>query len=67
MLLNFSNKNGNELLGDVLFLLKVFQKTLQGEDTAIVDIVQDTMKFIAKVGELHQPKVLGGWENKSFT
>ena len=30
------------LLGDVLFLLKVFQKKLQGDDVTIVDIVPET-------------------------
>ena len=37
------------LLGDVLFLLKVFQKKLQGDDIIIVDIVPETEKFIAKI------------------
>jgi hypothetical protein len=52
------------VLGDVLFLLKVFQKTLQGDDVTIVDIVPDTKKFIAKIDKLHQRPVLGGWEDK---
>ena len=33
------------LLGDVLFLLKVLQKKLQGDDITIVDIVPETKKF----------------------
>ena len=59
MLLNFSNKNGNELLGDVLFLLKLFQKTLQGEDTAIVDIVYKTQRSsLPKSANCTNPKFL---------
>jgi type IV secretory pathway VirB4 component len=52
------------LLGDFLFLLKVFQKKLQGDDVIIVDIVPETKKFIAKIDKLHQRPVLGGWEDK---
>ena len=52
------------LLGDVLFLLKVFQKKLQGDDTTIVDIVPETKKFIAKIDKLQQRPILGGWEDK---
>ena len=52
------------LLGDVLFLLKVFQKKLQGDDITIVDIVPKTKKFIAKIDKLQQRPVLGGWEDE---
>ena len=52
------------LLGDVLFLLKVFQKKLQGDDITIVDIVPETKKLIAKLDKLHQRPIIGGWEDK---
>ena len=52
------------LMGDVLFLLKVFQKKLQGDDITIVDIVAETKKFIAKIDKLQQRPILGGWEDE---
>ena len=52
------------LLGDVLFLLKVFQKRLQADDITIVDIVSETKKLLAKLDKLHQRQRIGGWEEK---
>ena len=52
------------LLGDVLFLLKVLQKKLQGDDITIVDIVPETKKFITKIDKLQQRPILGGWEDR---
>ena len=49
------------LLGDVLFLLKVFQKKLQG-DITIVDVIPETKKFIAKIDILQQRPIVGRWE-----
>ena len=52
------------LLGDVLLLLKVFQKRLQADDITIVDIVSETKKLLAKLDKLHQRQRIGGWEEK---
>ena len=41
----------------------MFQKKLQGDDIAIVDIVPET-KFIAKIDKLQQRRILGGLEDK---
>ena len=60
-----SNKDNLTLmcfLGDVLFLLKVFQKKLQADDITIVDVVPETTKFIKKLQKLHEGPILGGWE-----
>ena len=56
--------NAYVLTGRRFFLLKVFQKKLQGDDITIVDIVPETKKFIAKTDKLPQRPVLGGWEGK---
>ena len=48
------------LLGDILLILKMFQKKLQGDDITIVDIVPETKKFIAKIDKLQQRPILGG-------
>ena len=60
-----SNKDNMQLtclLGDVLFLLKTFQKRLQSDDITIVDIVPEAKKFLKKLEKLNDKELLGGWE-----